>query len=95
MKTKYFVEGTNGKVLVRTSANEYKYALVNIDEINEGKKAIYCCSGSYENITKQYNYWKDVIEHNIKYAEEHGSERLELYRNDLKGLKIVELVKGC
>lgn len=95
MKIKYYVEGENGKVLVRTSANEYKYALVNIDEINEGKKGIYCCSGSYENITKQYNYWKDVIERNIKWYETNKPEYVETSKKELKGLKIVELVKGC
>ncbi len=98
MKIKYYVEGTKGEVLVRTSANEYKYALVNIDEINEGKKSVYCCSGSYENIMKQYNYWKDALVKNIewfkngtnKYANEKDATR---YENELKGLKIVELIR--
>ena len=94
MKIKYYVEGENGKVLVRTSANEYKYALVNIDEINEGKKGIYCCSGSYENIMKQYNYWKGVTEYNLKHSEGHP-ESIENFKRELKGLKVVELVKGC
>ena len=95
MKIKYYVEGKNGKVLVRTSANEYKYALVDINEINEGIKGIYCCSGSYDNIMKQYRYFKDVHEHNAKSWEGKDEERKAICEKALEGLKIVELVKGC
>ena len=94
MIIKYYVETEKGKVLVRTSANEYKYALVDSEHIVEGRRGLYCCSGSYENIAKQYNYWKNINVENYKYWLEKGNQEKANY--DLaraNNLKIVELVK--
>lgn len=97
MKIKYYVENEKGeKVLVRSSANEYKYALVDIKDINEGKKGIYCCSADYNRVLTQYNYFKKVYTSNANYGMSKGDiEEYKKHMENLNNLKIVELVRGC
>lgn len=94
MKKKYYVENEKGEmVLVRTSDHDYKFALVDIEHINEGKKGIYACSGNYNNIEKQYNYYKKIYYSNMEYAKKNNNE--ENYKNNERSynnLKIVELI---
>jgi len=105
MKIKYYVENEKGdKVLVRTSANDYRYALVGIKNINNGdKRGLYCCSGNYDNILKQYNYYKKLYTENVKYLKTTTNsrytqeEREKIIKNEQElcdNLEIVELVRG-
>ena len=95
MKNKYYVVNEKGeRILIRTSANEYKYVLVDIKKINNGEKSCYACSSSYENIMKQYNYWtkyyQDWYDACVKNNDIEIGDWYKLQRDNLK---IVELVK--
>jgi non-homologous end joining protein Ku len=96
MKIKYYVENDKGeRILARTSNNEYNFALVDKERINNGIKYIYCCSGTYNNIVKQYDYYKNNYTRNYKYYVEHDNMELaELYKKDLGNLEIVKLIRG-
>ena len=105
MKTKYYVKNEKGDmVLVRTSANDYRYALVDKKDINDGKKGIYCCSCNYDNVLKQYNYYKKIYSSNAeswkkptlieRYTQEEIDKHIKGCQNAYDNLEIVELIKG-
>ena len=94
-KTKYYVTNNQGvRILARTSDHDYNYALVDKSKINEGKKGIYACSGTFDNIMKQYNYYHKVYSLNMDYYEKKDNKEYYLQaKNLLENLSIMDLEK--
>ena len=92
MKTKYYYISNNGeKVLVRASVNEYKYALVYKDAIDN--KGTIKCSSKLEPIQKEFEYRTKGF--GYKFNEKVGGKYL--YSGQFENpdnLIIVELIKG-
>ena len=86
MKIKYYVEGTDGKVLVRTSANEYKYALVYKNNIIRG------CSIKKEILEDKIKYCTKGYGHNFN-EKINGKYLYSSQFDNPNDYKIVELVK--
>ena len=92
MKNKYYYEKENGeKILVKTSTNEYKYALVYKDA-TDNKRTIKC-SSKLELIQKEFDYRTKGFGH--KFDEKiNGRYLFSSQFENPNNLAIVELIKG-
>lgn len=92
MKIKYYYINNEGvKILVKTSANEYKYALVYKNAIDN--KGTIKCSSKLEAIQKEFEYRTKGFGFNFN-EKVNGKY---LYSNQFENpnnLQIVELIKG-
>lgn len=92
MKNKYYYEKENGeKILVRISANEYKYALVYKDATDN--KGVIKCSSKLELIQKEFEYRTKGF--GYKFDEKvNGKYLFSSQFENPNSLAIVELIKG-
>lgn len=92
MKTKYYYINKEGKkILVKTSANEYKYALVYKDAIDN--KGIIKCSSKLEVIKKEFEYRTKGFGFNFN-EKVNGKYLYSSQFENPNNLEIVELIKG-
>lgn len=92
MKTKYYYVNEKGeKILARTSANEYKYALV-YKNANDNEGTIKC-SSKLEGVKKEFEWRTKGFGHNSN-EKVNGKYLWSDQFNDPNSLTIVELIKG-
>lgn len=92
MKTKYyFINGKGEKILARTSANEYKYALVYKDATDN--KGTIKCSSKLETIKKEFEYMTKGFGYRFD-EKVNGRYLFSSQFEDPDSLAIVELIKG-
>ena len=91
-KEKYYYINNNGeRILVRTSANEYKYALVYKNAIDN--KGIIKCSAKLEPIQKEFEYRTKGYGYNFN-EKVNGRYLFSSQFENPNNLEIVNLIKG-
>jgi hypothetical protein len=87
----YYINSKGEKILVRTSANEYKYALVYKDAVDN--KGTIKCSAKLEAVQKEFEWRTKGFPHNC-HEKVNGRYLFSSQFENPDRLAIVELIKG-